>query len=77
MVTGVNTVTSIAAGRGRPRSRANTARTSSAIATAICPPSSGKIGSKLNIPTKIFKLATIKINVANRSEILNWLSPTA
>lgn len=67
IVMGVRTFTSMPVGRGRPRSRAKKARISSAIATAICPPSRGNIGSKLKSPTKILRLATISRKVPSCS----------
>jgi hypothetical protein len=38
----------------------------SAIATAMWPPSSGKIGNKLKTPTKILRLAMMSNNVPMR-----------
>ena len=70
-VIGVNTFKSIAAGAGLPRNLAINARIASAIATAICPPSKGSIGNKLKRPTKIFRLATIKIKVPICSDVVS------
>ena len=43
----------------------------------MCPPSSGSIGRRLNIPTKIFRLATINTKVAKRSIGVSLSLPTA
>ena len=48
--------------------RAKNARTSSAIATAIWPPSKGRIGSKLNTPMKKFKLAIKYLMMIKKNE---------
>ena len=77
IVIGVSTFTSIPDGRGFLRSRAKKARISSAIATAICPPSSGSSGNKLKSPTKILRLAIKRIKVPIRSVLLYLLLLTA
>jgi len=64
IVIGVSRSTSNGAGFAKPFAFARVFLTPSAIATAICPPSNGKSGSKLNMPTNIFKDAIIKIKVA-------------
>ena len=73
MVIGVRRSTSIGAGFANPLRFAMKLRMPSAIATAICPPSSGRSGSKLNMPTKIFNEATIKTKVAIFSFKLSFL----
>jgi len=66
-VNGVSVSTSIGRGFGRRRIRANVLRKPSIAAIAICPPSSGRSGNKLKIPTKILRLAMIRRKVAIRS----------
>ena len=67
IVIGANRSTSNGAGLLNPRRLARKFLTPSAIATAICPPSSGRSGSKLNIPTKRLSEAIINIKVATFS----------
>ena len=64
IVIGVSRSTSNGAGFANPRLLAKMFLAPSTIATAICPPSNGKSGNKLNIPTNKFNEAIIKIKVA-------------
>ena len=66
-VNGINFSISYGCGRGSPFRLARHLRTPSITAIAMCPPSIGRSGNKLNIPTKIFKLAMIIKKVVNLS----------
>ena len=71
IVIGVSRSTSKGAGFANPFRLARVFLKPSAIATAICPPSYGRRGNKLNIPTNKLRDATIKIKVAIFSLVVN------
>ena len=71
IVIGVSRSTSKGAGLAKPRFFALAFLTPSAIATAICPPSKGSSGNRLNKPTNKLSEAIIKINVAIFSRVVS------
>jgi len=74
IVIGVSRSTSKGAGFAKPFRLARRFLNPSAIATAMCPPSNGRRGNKLNMPTNKFRDAIININVAIFSLVVHaWV----